>query len=392
MHLVAVAGAWFLIRTLVERNYYRDEYRHLWRTVPVLAQQLRAKQDEVDVLAALREVSLAIGRGDDADTSLSSVLATVGTFANAENVSLFIGDDLDDPDSPKVELVRSWKPGRETRSAGEKGDIRPHTGVRVDAPDIEPVLEALVHRRIYESVDGDRVTLTFPFSTQEGQAGSMLIHRRFSGGIEAGQRQLAHFAAQTKRFVGHVALALRTLSLQRLATIDGLTGLHVKREWGADLARTHAAARRKPGPDTRYSVVLFDIDHFKKVNDTFGHLSGDLVLQGVARTITEASRGSARGYRIGGEEMAMLVTGAACDHTVELAEAIRKAIGRAPYKGENGVPVPVTISVGVCDWTPEFETPEQVVSLADRALYTAKNTGRDRVVVERPMALATAMA
>jgi diguanylate cyclase (GGDEF)-like protein len=88
----------------------------------------------------------------------------------------------------------------------------------------------------------------------------------------------------------------------------------------------------------------------------------------------------------------MLVTGAACDHTVELAEAIRKAIGRAPYKGENGVPVPVTISVGVCDWTPEFETPEQVVSLADRALYTAKNTGRDRVVVERPMALATAMA
>jgi len=159
--------------------------------------------------------------------------------------------------------------------------------------------------------------------------------------------------------------------MQKLAERDGLTGLYNRR------ASENLLANLVAEPDTSDALILFDIDHFKKVNDTFGHPAGDEVLRQVARRCEALLRRDDVFARWGGEEFLLLVRGARGGNITQIAETMRTAIAATPID-----PVgTVTASFGVALFKP-MDTLATWVKRADEALYAAKGGGRNRVVAQ----------
>jgi diguanylate cyclase (GGDEF)-like protein len=170
--------------------------------------------------------------------------------------------------------------------------------------------------------------------------------------------------------------------LEMLAAHDWLTGLYNRRHFEtlarAELARSQRYLRP-------LSVLMIDIDHFKAVNDQFGHAAGDRVLQAVAAVCRSIKRDADVVARVGGEEMAMMLPETTDAAAAQFAERLRAQLRDcAPYI--EGAKVPVTVSVGVAGAGPQTSGVEALLRCADLALYEAKRSGRDRVVVWHPQA------
>jgi diguanylate cyclase (GGDEF)-like protein/PAS domain S-box-containing protein len=163
--------------------------------------------------------------------------------------------------------------------------------------------------------------------------------------------------------------------LEQQAMSDPLTALPNRRAYDAEVARVAARGRRNNAPT---SVGVADIDHFKQVNDQYGHPVGDLVLCEVGKTIERASRGTDFVARTGGEEFGMLFPDTSIEMARPVAERIRKAVAATSVTTPDGECIRVTISVGLAALTPAA-APDQALASADVALYRAKEQGRNRV-------------
>lgn len=181
----------------------------------------------------------------------------------------------------------------------------------------------------------------------------------------------------------HIALALKKDQDDRKAITDQLTALFIKRHFLATMEDMRAQSAAGGGVGKPFALVLLDIDHFKKVNDTHGHLSGDLVLKNVAAVLRKALRSGDMAFRYGGEEMAVLMPGATQEAAEQTAERLRTAVERTVFLGEKGQTIPITISLGIALHRHGL-TGEQLISRADRALYASKHGGRNRVTPWRP--------
>jgi len=160
-------------------------------------------------------------------------------------------------------------------------------------------------------------------------------------------------------------------SLERLASADPLTGLANRRGGEKDISAEISRARRQ---NTPLSCVLLDIDHFKEVNDTFGHQAGDYVLREVSALLRRTVRAYDILVRWGGEEFLVVLPGVAHEQALKLAERIRVAIENMPLAGIGGV----TVSVGVAALGNDFSF-DAMFAIADRRLYSAKSSGRNTV-------------
>jgi two-component system cell cycle response regulator len=192
------------------------------------------------------------------------------------------------------------------------------------------------------------------------------------------------FALTLIRMAGLVA------DQRRLAITDALTGLRTRRFLEAQLPVEIARARRAGG-----SVALFivDVDHFKSVNDRYGHPAGDRALAEIAGRLRAASREGDVLARYGGEEFALLSADVAADELALVAERLRARVADAPIQLACGSAVAVTVSVGTASCPLHTGAPTELVAMADRALYRAKSQGRDRVVVgDCPEAMPTTAA
>jgi diguanylate cyclase (GGDEF)-like protein len=172
----------------------------------------------------------------------------------------------------------------------------------------------------------------------------------------------------------HTALALRNARLlgenERLATRDALTGLANRRLFDESLQREVARAQRLSTP---LSLLVLDVDHFKQVNDTYGHQTGDAVLREVADALVANTKNYDVAARYGGDEFVVLLPGCSRPDAMNVAERVRNGIARAV--GE----APVTISAGVATVPDNASDAERLLAAADGALYEAKRTGRDKV-------------
>ena len=203
--------------------------------------------------------------------------------------------------------------------------------------------------------------------------GALLLARRGREAWSDGDRRLLAWAAN------EVATAFaRTYALEaaeRGAKIDVLTRLPNRRYFEEALA---IESPRRRANDS-IGILMIDIDHFKLINDRFGHATGDQVLRGVASAITGAVRDEDTPARFGGEEFAVLLRRADEEQAVEVGERIRRAVVRL-HPASLGITEPVTVSVGVAVAGPDGPPVSRLVELADAALYRAKRQGRDRVV------------
>jgi len=164
-----------------------------------------------------------------------------------------------------------------------------------------------------------------------------------------------------------------------LATHDGLTGLFNHRTFQQLLADEITRAIRFTEP---LSMVICDIDHFKKINDSYGHPFGDTVLKGVSATLQKCVRQDIDAVaRYGGEEFALILVKTDSQGAMETAERIRLAIAAIPFKAPGGADVHVTMSFGIAEFKKHARQVNELVAKADKALYRAKDTGRNKVEI-----------
>jgi diguanylate cyclase (GGDEF)-like protein len=169
--------------------------------------------------------------------------------------------------------------------------------------------------------------------------------------------------------------------LRELVSRDGLTGLYNHRHFQEMLLKeVHEATRYKRS----LTLILFDVDHFKNVNDSFGHPAGDAVLKGIARFVSDMVRASDIVARYGGEEFAVILPETRSREAVILAERMRRGI-EAMEVGVGDEVINVTVSLGICTYLgEETSDPKGVlIESADQALYAAKRNGRNRLMVAR---------
>jgi len=204
------------------------------------------------------------------------------------------------------------------------------------------------------------------------------------------------------RLAHHARLAIANARLHahmsEMAITDPLTGLANHGEMQARLAFEAGrlgryATLRAEGH--HLSVILLDIDHFKKFNDRFGHQAGDAVLKGVSAALKGAVRSFDVAARYGGEEFAVILPETTEEAAREVAERIRRSVSMYPFANDDGKAVRVTVSVGVATAPENGSTPAVLIKQADAALYHSKEEGRNRVThaldTERPVARVLAM-
>ncbi len=173
-------------------------------------------------------------------------------------------------------------------------------------------------------------------------------------------------------------LAVLVAQQRQLAITDVLTGLRTRRYFENTLAAELTHARRTHAP---LAVLIADVDHFKSINDAYGHPGGDRVLVEIATRLRNGVRHEDVISRYGGEEFAVLLRGATADDPLRIAERLRHKVSSSPVAVGDGMAVEVTISVGTATFPRHGTTPDELVLAADRALYAAKCKGRNRIDV-----------
>ncbi|WP_018954678.1 GGDEF domain-containing protein [Thioalkalivibrio sulfidiphilus] len=201
---------------------------------------------------------------------------------------------------------------------------------------------------------------------------------------EADERRAEDYRTRAERMrarivqLEHEAQGLRrTMEDERKqALIDQLTGVPNRQAFDERLAQEYSRWKRFKTP---LALIMWDVDRFKRINDSYGHKAGDKVIRAVAQKLKERIRETDMVARYGGEEFVMLLTGASGQDALAIAEKMRTEIAELGFhfRGER---VPITISAGIALFA-EGDTPETAFDNADRALYEAKNSGRNRCVL-----------
>ena len=253
----------------------------------------------------------------------------------------------------------------------EPGAMPPWNGLPVSpGPDGQMVADRIAARvrRVY----GLRRTLAAPLTADDGVVGAIVLSHRTGGGWSATTRRLLTGAAEEASAALSRAYSHRDAEAR--ASTDALTGLPNRRyfdEFCGLLARRRRA-------DDAVGVLMIDIDRFKGLNDTFGHATGDEVLRAVAGAIVGAVREDDVPARFGGEEFVVLLRNPGLEVAFEVGERVRAAVSALDLS-RHGVPG-VSVSVGVAVSEHADQPVDDLVGLADQALYRAKRAGRNRVI------------
>lgn len=242
------------------------------------------------------------------------------------------------------------------------------------------VNECFQHQKVFRYAEGAFVHLCFPLVADNEALGVLTTTLLTKGSELQKLKQLQEFEEDFVGLLKHLSLAIKKPTLYDRAVLDGLTGLFTKRHIQTQFTAMFHQAKRS---NTPLSLILFDIDHFKKVNDQHGHVTGDIVLQQVSQILKQNLRRSDSAYRYGGEELMVLLPGAKLEAATLFADRIRQTIEKKEFDTEHPYKLRVTISIGVCEFHPDLTDYLQMISRADQGLYLAKNSGRNRIGIYR---------
>jgi two-component system, cell cycle response regulator len=238
--------------------------------------------------------------------------------------------------------------------------------------------ESFPDKEIVDRLAALSVDIVVPLRTDKGAMGILLLPRSGSG-EPYGLLELQYIT----RIARFASISLENANLFRQATTDRMTGLYSHHFFEKSLDEEIERSRRYK---STFTLVMFDIDHFKVFNDTYGHLQGDRIIREIARIMRKAIRQVDFAARYGGEEFALILPAVDVKGALVVAERLRKRVETFGFPSANGgEPLSVTISLGVAEFDPESSyAPSEIIREADRALYQSKENGRNRVTVSSP--------
>ena len=239
-------------------------------------------------------------------------------------------------------------------------------------------LSELTPETEYILTNGDKIGV-FPLISEDGEISGCIVARSTLDKLS--KRDISYLEQLTRQSAITINRANSYSKILQYATIDALTNLNNRRQFELRLGQEIATTKRQNNP---LCAMMIDIDFFKKVNDTYGHASGDAVLRGVAGIIKSALRESDIPSRYGGEEFAVLLPYTRIEEAKIVGERLRKAVEAAPIPinvdDVDVKSIKVTISMGLAEFN-KTESGEELFERADKALYEAKTNGRNRVCI-----------
>jgi len=357
----AVLHSWRMTR---ERNIWRDEVRIVEKQAQFTERGQRELQGQIEVLTAMREITRVVSENVEFERILEQVLTILEHLVDAQELAIYLIDE----DTGEL-IPRAHRKGGHTFFGREIKELR------FDEDNVENAVE---HQEVFRVSDGTILDFAVPLHADRVLLGVVTIKTVLSGSAEQKANAIESLEDALDEIGKHISVAIKTSHLHDRAILDGLTRLYSKHHFEAQLEAHFDAARRNR---KRLALIMIDIDHFKSVNDTYGHITGDMILVGVARAIRSRLRKYDTAYRCGGEELALLLPETSSDGAMRIAERVRTLIGDKKFSGENREKVTVTISLGVAELEPSIDDPNQLLSRADQALYEAKRTGRNRTVL-----------
>ncbi|MEB3338136.1 MAG: PAS domain S-box protein, partial [Leptolyngbyaceae bacterium] len=273
----------------------------------------------------------------------------------------------------RVEIMSSWGDSLQSQTAFHPQDCWALRRGRTHSMEHNQAGLRCKHNLADEEI---AATLCIPMIAQGETLGLFYLSTHTSNALPEAKQQLARTVAE------QVALAIANLRLQETlqyqSTRDPLTGLFNRRYLEETLNQELSRAQRQQHP---ISVIMLDIDHFKRFNDTHGHEAGDYVLQTVSTLLKENVRSSDIACRYGGEEMILVLPDSSLEETYNRAEAIRRVISQIAISHNGQTLGSLTASFGIASFPQHGSVGSTLVQAADAALYRAKAAGRNQVVI-----------
>lgn len=331
--------------------------------------------------AAIRRIVSGLSRSLSPESVVDAVISDLRAATDADHV---VVARVSQPDMHvEVTLVAAradappsrttLRPDLESPGAVPGGEVDEGAGEHAgDSSDEAAAAAEEIARRV-RSAYGLAQTLATPLVADQRFLGALLLARRSRVAWSEGDRRLLSWAASEVATAFARAYALE--AAERGAKIDVLTGLPNRRYFDEVLS----IERPRRRSNDSLGILMIDIDHFKILNDRFGHATGDRVLRAVAGAIAQGVRAEDTPARYGGEEFAVLLRRASAEQAIEVGERIRNLVVRL-HPASLGIDEPVTVSIGVAVSGSDQIAIPGLVERADQALYRAKRLGRDRVV------------
>lgn len=345
---------------------------HTLKTINQLSAWLEAEKRNVRELAVLNDISSLLYKDLDETSTIETIVGKSKDLIKAEASALLllkdnkvaglftsIGNMPDLTDQPAGLFSRVMSEGMPLRLSSLK--------IKEDLP----WLEGLANSQSLSI----RNLLIVPLILRDELIGEIVLINR-TGGEEFTDED--EDLLLTLGFHSSFALEKARMHQEatKLATTDGLTGLNNHRTFQERLEVEIARSKRF---NHRLSLLIIDIDYFKKFNDNFGHRVGDEVLRRVACLLAESTRNIDFAARYGGEEFVLILPETAIEGAVLTAERIREVIARRKMNVD-GKDLSVTVSIGVASFPEDADYREMLIERADNALYSAKKSGRNKVV------------
>jgi diguanylate cyclase (GGDEF)-like protein len=297
----------------------------------------------------------------DFEKMISEVFIIIDGLLNTESMTLFVPDE-------QGELIPTARKNRQK--------IQFSTAIK--EVDFTNVYESAENRCTLRVLEDDKLYMTTPLVADTEFIGVLSLELRLHGDVSFRQQETERYEAILMDMVKHIALVIKTDNLHTQGIVDALTGLYSKRHFLVEIEKAFETCRRS---DVPLSIIMIDIDHFKKVNDTHGHITGDIVLKGVGGIVKSLLRNADKAFRFGGEEIVILLAGSNEETTYQVAERIRLKTAETVFTAESGGPVSVTLSQGISSYSRHLKNVEELISCADQALYRCKNSGRNQSLV-----------
>jgi len=361
--LYGIAGSTVLAARGRSLRRARSALRALKERSSYLEARYALQRERLDELATLREIATIVNQESDLSIIAEKGMELVSAVMEPLEITMFLHAARDKGLVPFAQYTHGkMRTGRKvtTRSIPDF-DVSAFESHSMVCRMRGRELQAIVPLRVEDETHG---ALFLAFATddrtpQEQTEGFYDRHRTFL-------LEIAH----------HLSLAVKTKYLHTKAVVDNLTQLYTRSHFDTQLQAAIEMARRTGEP---FALILADIDHFKAVNDTYGHSTGDVVLKRLAGRIKAVLRKYDTAYRYGGEELAVILPRSRLREAILIAERLRREIEGRKFRGADNKLIQVTVSLGVAQFQGR-DGPESLFNRADRHLYTAKHKGRNRVM------------